>query len=594
VADSLNALDPRVMLATSIHAQPGVYALLLGSGVSTGAGIPTGWGIITELVRRAATARAPQEQKAGSDAASDPEDWWADHGDGQPLGYSNLLASLGPTPGARQALLRGFFEPSEDDLEQGLKTPSPAHRAIAGMVKRGIIKVILTTNFDRLMERALEDIGVSPQVIAAPEHITGMTPLAHAPASVVKLHGDYADLQMRNTADELDTYPKAWNSLLDRILDEYGLLVCGWSANWDKALVTAMKRAPSRRYPLYWDARSAKGETATALLSWHGGVVIPASGADDLFVGLDERLNALDRLSEPPLTTAIAIQRLKKYLPDPVRRIDLYDLVIDRVTSIGRSAAGQPVSPQPSMEPVQGVVDSHLAVTSPLIELLAIGAWHDIDGTFTPLWVECVQRLLDSRGPIDGSFNESMDCLRHMPALLVMRGLGLIALKAQRHDLLLALLTQPSWGSRFAAQERMVAHEALDEYVVLGNVANELPLWRGQKWQYPPSHFLRQALRQPLRDHFDDDSYRATCDLYEFCLGLLSICTNQGRVVPGEFVGHGTWDLDSNGPNAARTFRALAAKAPADWPWWPLLGTPQDMELRISDLNQMLKRQRQW
>lgn len=37
-----NVLDPLVMLATGMHAQPGVYALLLGSGVSTGAGIPTG------------------------------------------------------------------------------------------------------------------------------------------------------------------------------------------------------------------------------------------------------------------------------------------------------------------------------------------------------------------------------------------------------------------------------------------------------------------------------------------------------------------------------------------------------------------------
>ncbi len=49
-----NALDPQVMLATSVHAMPGVYALLLGSGVSTGAGIPTGWGVVREFVTRAA------------------------------------------------------------------------------------------------------------------------------------------------------------------------------------------------------------------------------------------------------------------------------------------------------------------------------------------------------------------------------------------------------------------------------------------------------------------------------------------------------------------------------------------------------------
>jgi hypothetical protein len=38
-----NPLSPLAMLATSMQAQPGVYALLQGSGVSTDAGVPTGW-----------------------------------------------------------------------------------------------------------------------------------------------------------------------------------------------------------------------------------------------------------------------------------------------------------------------------------------------------------------------------------------------------------------------------------------------------------------------------------------------------------------------------------------------------------------------
>lgn len=87
----MNALDPLVMLATGMHGQPGVYALLLGSGVSTGAGIPTGWGVVTELVRRAAAASAPEDATAAVRAAADPEGWWKEHGDGQPLGYSNRL-----------------------------------------------------------------------------------------------------------------------------------------------------------------------------------------------------------------------------------------------------------------------------------------------------------------------------------------------------------------------------------------------------------------------------------------------------------------------------------------------------------------------
>ena len=58
IVSPANALSPLVMLATSMHAQPGVYAVLLGSGVSTGAGIPTGWGVVRELVRRVAAAVA--------------------------------------------------------------------------------------------------------------------------------------------------------------------------------------------------------------------------------------------------------------------------------------------------------------------------------------------------------------------------------------------------------------------------------------------------------------------------------------------------------------------------------------------------------
>ncbi len=147
------------MLATSVHSQPGVYALLLGSGVSTGAGIPTGWGVIQALVRRLAAATEPHDPDAADRAAQDPDGWWSDHGDGNPLGYSNLLAAVAPTPAARRGLLAGFFEPSEDDAEAGFKVPGPAHRAIADLAKRGLVRVILTTNFDRLIERALEDAG---------------------------------------------------------------------------------------------------------------------------------------------------------------------------------------------------------------------------------------------------------------------------------------------------------------------------------------------------------------------------------------------------------------------------------------------------
>jgi SIR2-like domain len=208
------------------------------------------------------------------------------------LGYSSLLGALAPTPGARQALLAKFFEPSDSDLEQGLKVPSTAHKELAQLVKDGFVRVILTTNFDRLIERALDDAGASTQVISRPDAVDGMTPLDHARSTLIKLHGDYTDLGMRNTLDELSEYPAKWDDLLERIFSNYGLLVCGWSADWDRALVAAIERSPTRRYPLYWDSRSSKGSSAQELLAARSGIGVPASSADELFVQLRERILA--------------------------------------------------------------------------------------------------------------------------------------------------------------------------------------------------------------------------------------------------------------------------------------------------------------
>lgn len=194
---SPNVLDHRLSLATVLHSQPGIYALLFGSGVSTGAGVPTGWGVVSELVRRVAAAR-------GDNPPADPEAWWAENGDGQPLGYSALLEALAPTAAARRSLLAEFFEPTEEDRREGRKVPGPAHRAIARLVARGTIRVIVTTNFDRLIEQALEAEGVLPQVVSSAAAAAGMEPLVHARCTVVKLHGDYASLDQLNTAEELN------------------------------------------------------------------------------------------------------------------------------------------------------------------------------------------------------------------------------------------------------------------------------------------------------------------------------------------------------------------------------------------------------
>ena len=112
-------------------------------------------------------------------------------------------------------------------------------------MRRGYIRVIVTTNFDRLTENALRELGVEPTVVASVDVLSGAEPMAHSACYVLKLHGDYKDARILNTDAELHTYPSEYNRQLDRMFDEYGLIVCGWSGEWDHALRAAFLRAPN-------------------------------------------------------------------------------------------------------------------------------------------------------------------------------------------------------------------------------------------------------------------------------------------------------------------------------------------------------------
>jgi hypothetical protein len=50
-------------------------------------------------------------------------------------------------------------------------------------------------------------------------------PLSQGGCFVIKLHGDYRDPRILNTEEELGRYDPRMRRLLDRVLDEFGLLV---------------------------------------------------------------------------------------------------------------------------------------------------------------------------------------------------------------------------------------------------------------------------------------------------------------------------------------------------------------------------------
>ena len=83
-------IDPINSLAFSMHANKGVYAMLLGSGISRASKIPTGWEITLELVRKVAAIQGEWCEPA-------PAAWYVTKSDKQP-DYAELLMPLRRRP----------------------------------------------------------------------------------------------------------------------------------------------------------------------------------------------------------------------------------------------------------------------------------------------------------------------------------------------------------------------------------------------------------------------------------------------------------------------------------------------------------------
>jgi hypothetical protein len=99
----------------------------------------------------------------GETADPDPAAWFRSKFNAEP-NYSDLLNRLAKAPTERAALLRQYFEPTEEERSRELKVPTKAHQAIASLVAAGHLRVLVTTNFDRLLETAITEAGVVPTV----------------------------------------------------------------------------------------------------------------------------------------------------------------------------------------------------------------------------------------------------------------------------------------------------------------------------------------------------------------------------------------------------------------------------------------------
>ncbi|WP_394700410.1 SIR2 family protein [uncultured Bacteroides sp.] len=500
-------------LAFSMYTNKGAYALLLGAGISRSAHIPSGWEVENMLI----------EQLAATQGAADIEDWhqWYKDKYGDSATYSSLLEELVKEPTERVQLMRGFFEPTDEERELGWKKPTKAHGAIAKLAKEGYIRVILTTNFDRLLERALEAEDVIPQVIYHESDIEKSTPIVHGKTvTIIKINGDYIDCRFRNTTEELDNYPEAMKNYVSRIFEDYGLITCGWSATWDKGLVDIINGSSSSRYNSFFTNVGEASDVMKALAISRRGEIMLIKGADDLFTELHEQVVALEQSNTSRrLNYDVMMSRVKKYLSSEQYNIDYSDLIekfgteaYDKI--MAKANYNFTITP----EQFFAYFELHHNAVKPLIDIAILTArWgkaHHIEA-FGDIMVKLCTKPFRS-GEIT---TEGTQYLHALGATLLLNAIGIACVKYDRYTELNKILKLSVPAGNFIGFYRKSLLS------LLGSTHwryDELNYLAGINYIYPWSFILLKRLRSHFIGCFTVDSeYENTFYIWEHLKSLV-------------------------------------------------------------------------
>lgn len=497
-------------LTFSLHTNKGVYALLLGSGVSRSAGIATGWEITIDLAKKLSII-------ADGTEAQSPEKWFQEKYN-VPLTYSAVIDRLGKTPSERLGILNTYIEPSAEDNEVGSKNPTLAHKAIARLVKQGIIKVILTTNFDRLIEKALEEIGISPTVISSADSTEGATPLIHSTCTVIKIHGDYKDTRIKNTIEELNEYDVRIESLLSKIFDEFGLIICGWSAEWDFALRTQIEKTKGRRYQTYWATRHELSGHALSLAETRSAKQILIPDADNFFEIIEDKIDSLKKYDSPhPLSPELAVIELKKYIVEDRFRIKLFDLCINETNKVCNrlNAYLMSGSIDTTGKGIDERLNSYFEDLSLLMPIFVNGViWGE--NKHEHIWIRVLSNIANCR-KVEGGYVAFND-LRLFPASLLLYSAGISLIYHNKYQTLLTLLT------KVKIQNSDKDSNALSELPIFTLTRND---WMKQlpnrDREYTPlnNKVYEQLLTFFVPQIMTKDEFEQTFDRFEIMLAML-------------------------------------------------------------------------
>lgn len=284
---------------------------LVGAGASAAAKVPTADHIMMDLLLRMyADAHQLVRQSLSLSEARDVErirDYY-NNSNGMPeltapSAYSTAFQLALPDAAARRQYLRLLFEG---------RLPCYGQRILGALIAAGLSDLIITTNFDDLLERAAEHAQVT--LDDASRRRLGVADLGNPSQAglalgdddfpfLFKLHGDFRDRELKNLEIELQSQDAHLRQAVQDASRRFGLAVAGYSGR-DSSVMTMLTDALATdgAFPagLWWLGRDPNTALAPVrdLLA-----ACKESGVAAYFVTIetfDETLGALGRQATLP------------------------------------------------------------------------------------------------------------------------------------------------------------------------------------------------------------------------------------------------------------------------------------------------------
>lgn len=321
---------------------------LLGAGASASARVPTASQIVLDLLARmyaAAHGVVLQNLNLGDPATREGILAYYDGSNGMPAAgdpgdYSAAFRLALPDEGPRRQYLRNQFKD---------RSPSYGQRVLGALLMQGLVDLVLTTNFDDLVEQAAEQARAA--LTTSSRARLGVAALGDAGRAslalsdddfplLIKLHGDFRERELKNLDAELQEQDEKLRRAFLDSSRRFGLAIIGYSgrdASVMEMLTEAVQIAGALPAGLWWLTREP-GTVLPAVTELMD--LADASGVTARFVRIenfDESLASLGRQAtlEPALRSHVDRLRTQPRVVDAaVPELDAGPLPVLRMNAL--------------------------------------------------------------------------------------------------------------------------------------------------------------------------------------------------------------------------------------------------------------------